>query len=215
MIVGLGTGSTARHFLDRLGERLKDGLSIRGVPTSERTAQHARRLGIPLLDWKSAASVDFAADGADQVDPQGQLLKGLGGALYREKIIAKATREFVVMIDSSKLVPILGAKCPVPVEVLPPKAGEVLPRLESLGARPILRQEGPSPFVTDNGNWIVDAWFEEIGDPVGLEERINLVDGVLENGIFTGLTDRVFVGDSGAAREWIIRGHRAPRAGRA
>jgi ribose 5-phosphate isomerase A len=205
MIVGLGTGSTAAHFLDCLGERLqKDGLRIEGVPTSEKTAEHARRLGIPLLLWDKDLVIDYAADGADEVDPQGRLIKGLGGALLREKKVAKSSREFAVMIDSSKLVPRLGTKAPVPVEVHTKLVAAAQSALASLGARPILRESGGQPFFTDNGNWILDAWFEEISSPERLEEEINAIEGVLENGIFVGLTHRVFVGESGGAREWKI-----------
>ena len=213
MIVGLGTGSTAFHFLECLGERIAKGLRIQGVPTSERTAEQARRLGIPLLSWTQELIIDFAADGADEVDPEGRLIKGLGGALLREKLVAKAAREFVVMIDSSKLVPHLGAKCPVPVEVTPTCTDAVRDALVSMGARPNLRESNSAPFITDNGNWILDAWFEEIADPEGLEREINAIEGVLENGIFVGLTHRVIVGESGAARDWIIRARPPPAHG--
>ncbi|HET9888083.1 MAG TPA: ribose-5-phosphate isomerase RpiA [bacterium] len=205
MIVGLGTGSTAAHFLDCLGERMqRDRLRIEGVPTSEKTAQHARRLGIPLLPWEKDVVIDYAADGADEVDPQARLIKGLGGALLREKKVAKSSRDFAVMIDASKLVPRLGTKAPVPVEVQAKLAAGIRKALESLGARPILRESGGQPFFTDNGNWILDAWFEEISNPERLEEEINAIEGVLENGIFVGLTHRVFVGEAGGAREWKI-----------
>jgi ribose 5-phosphate isomerase A len=204
MIVGLGTGSTATHFLDFLGQRLQEGLRIQGVPTSESTAQHARRLGIPLLPWDSVPDIDFAADGADEVDPQGRLIKGLGGALLREKRVARAAREFVIMIDASKLVPRLGTNAPVPVEVKTKLVAEARSRLTSLGARAVLRESSGKPFFTDNGNWILDAWFEEIPHPDLLEQEINAIEGVLENGIFVGLTHRVFVGESGRAREWRI-----------
>jgi ribose 5-phosphate isomerase A len=213
MTVGLGTGSTAAHFLQCLGDRLRDGLRIQGVPTSEKTAEQARRLGIPVLPWNAQVAIDLAADGADEVDPEGTLIKGLGGALLREKVVAKAAREFIVMIDSSKLVPRLGAKCPVPVEVLPARAGEVRTTLASWGARPVLRESNGAPFLTDNGNWIVDARFEQIQDPRDLEQRINAIEGVLENGIFVGLTHRVLVGESGAAREWILRERSTPAPG--
>jgi ribose 5-phosphate isomerase A len=204
MIVGLGTGSTAAHFLDCLGQRLHEGLRIQGVPTSEATAQHARRLGIPLLPWDSDPDIDYAADGADEVDPQGRLIKGLGGALLREKRVARGAREFVIMIDASKLVPRLGTKAPVPVEVNAKLIAAARNGLTSLGARTLLRESDGKPFFTDNGNWILDAWFEEIPHPEHLEQEINAIEGVLENGIFVGLTQRVFVGESGRAREWKI-----------
>ena len=204
MVVGMGTGSTATHFVECLEARVRQGLRIHGVATSERTAEQARRLGIPLLPWEKDLVIDFSADGADEVDPQGRLIKGLGGALLREKRVAKSSREFVVMIDASKLVPRLGTKAPVPVEVHPERMAAAQSALTTLGARPVLRESKGKPFFTDNGNWILDAWFEQISHPERLEKDINAIEGVLENGIFVGLTHRVFVGESGVAREWRL-----------
>jgi ribose 5-phosphate isomerase A len=210
-IVGLGTGSTADHFIDRLGDRLRGGLRVTGVPTSERSAERAHRLAIPLLRIEDAKSIDLACDGADEVDPEGRLLKGLGGALAREKIVARMARTFVVMVDASKLVPRLGTKCPVPVEVRPPAAARVADALTALGARPVPRNAAGRPFVTDNGNYIVDAWFHDIADPARLEKTIDAIDGVVANGIFVGLTDRVLVAEHDGVRETTFA--RAPSVG--
>ncbi len=203
-IVGLGTGSTADHFIDRLGERVRGGLRVTGVPTSDRSARRAQRLAIPLLSIEAATSIDLACDGADEVDPEGRLLKGLGGALAREKIVARKARTFVVMVDPSKLVPRLGTKCPVPVEARPASVARVTDALAALGARPVERVAAGSPYVTDNGNHIVDAWFQNIADPAALERAIDSLEGVVANGIFVGLTDRVLVAEQDRVRETVF-----------
>ncbi len=205
MLVGLGTGSTAAAFLDRLGERVRAGLHLTGVPTSIRTADHARRVGIPLLSIEDVVRVDLACDGADEVDPQGRLVKGLGGALLREKRVARMAARFVVMVDRSKLVPHLGATCPVPVEFEPQRHAAVAAALERLGARPVLREAEGSPYVTDNGNRIFDAWFPALGDPAALERAIDAEPGVLGNGLFVGLTHLVLVGSAEGVSEWTPR----------
>jgi len=203
MVVGLGTGSTAYWLVQRLGERVaQEGLSIVGIPTSERTAAQARELGIPLGWVDEHPRLDIAIDGADQIDPAAQLIKGLGGALVREKVVARAAAEFVVIADASKEVPRLGVGCPVPVEVVSTAADEAASALESMGARPVLREASGSPYVTDNGNWILDAWFEGIDAPGALEARINGIPGVVDNGLFSGLAKRVLVADGGRVREW-------------
>lgn len=205
MVVGLGTGSTATHLVVRLGERVRDeGLRIRGVPTSVRTAELADSWGIPLTDLDECPELDIAIDGADQVDPRADLIKGLGGALFREKRVARASREFVVIVDSSKMVPVLGVGCPVPVEVDRDEQERVRTRLIELGAEPRLRADGAAPYVTDNGRFIVDAEFGALPDPAALERRINEIPGVLDNGIFPGLTTRVLVAEAGGVREWVV-----------
>jgi ribose 5-phosphate isomerase A len=208
MIVGLGTGSTATHFVDRLGERVREGLRVRGVPTSERTARQATSCGIPLVTLEECPLLDLAVDGADQVDPRADLIKGLGGALYREKRVARASREFVVIVDASKMVPVLGAGCPVPVEVEPRHWERVRARLAEIGAAAHLRQRGPEPWVTDNGNLILDADFGALADAADVERRINGIPGVLDNGIFVGLTSRVLIAEAQSVREWLV-----PRSG--
>lgn len=218
MIVGLGTGSTANHLVDRLGERVREGLQIRGVPTSERTAARARALGIPLSTLAECPELDLAIDGADQVDPRGDLIKGLGGALFREKIVARAAKCFVVIVDSDKEVARLGEGCPVPVEVDPDRWMEIAGRLRGMGAEPRLRGGAERPYVTDNGNWIVDAHFGRIEDPSALERSLNDIPGVVENGLFSGMAHRILVGAAEGVREWTpereLEPRKGPRAGR-
>lgn len=202
MVVGLGTGSTAKHFVDRLGRRVAEGLSIRGVPTSERTASQARGLGIPLFTLLECPAVDLTVDGCDQVNPRGDLIKGLGGALTREKRVARASRELVIVADPGKEVPVLGVGCPVPIEVLSTAHAAVERVLRELGANPVLRVADGEPYVTDNGNWIVDAHFGAIERPAVLEARLDAVPGVVENGLFPGMARRILVGEPGGVREW-------------
>jgi len=194
MSLGLGTGSTADCFLDALGERVRTGLRVRGVPTSERTARRAESLGIALVTLEECPRLDLAIDGADQVDPRGRLIKGLGGALFREKRVAKASGELVVIVDEGKLVPQLGVGCPVPVEIRIDAVEPVRETLRKLGADPVLRRAEGRPFVTDNGNHIVDAHFPGVSDPARLETALNGIPGVLDNGLFVGLTGRVLSG---------------------
>lgn len=203
MTVGLGTGSTANHFLDRLGERIRDeSLVIRGVPTSERTARRAEALGVRLVTLADFPRLDIAIDGADQVDPRGNLIKGLGGALYREKRVARAATGLVIIVDAGKMVDRLGVGCPVPVEVERGRAESSAGGLRELGASPALRRDGDSPYVTDNGNWILDADFGAIPEPANLERRINDLPGVLDSGLFCGMTTRVLIAEESGVREW-------------
>ncbi len=202
MVVGLGTGSTAKHFVDRLGERVAQGLRICGVPTSERTAEQARRCRIPLVELSEVPVVDLAVDGCDQVDPRGDLIKGLGGALIREKRVARAASELVIVADPEKEVPRLGVGCPVPVEISPPARPDVEDALRGLGANASLRLAGAEPYVTDNGNWILDAHFGPIDEAAALERRLDSIPGVIGNGIFAGLAHRILIGEPDGVREW-------------
>lgn len=202
MVVGLGTGSTAFHLVERLGERVANGLSITGVPTSQRTADQASELGIPLGWVDDFDQLDLAIDGADEIDPTGQLIKGLGGALVREKIVANFSRQFVIIADQSKEVKALGAACPVPVEVTSTATAEVQRQLVALGADPKLRETDERPYVTDNGNWILDAHFGAISSPAELEVEINALDGVVDNGIFANMAHRIVIGEDHGVREW-------------
>jgi ribose 5-phosphate isomerase A len=202
MIVGLGTGSTAVYLVERLGERVREGLRVVGIPTSERTAAQARSLKIPLGTLEEHPHVDLAIDGADEVDPHGNLIKGLGGALLREKRVARAAREFIVIVDESKLVVVLGERCPVPVEVVQERWEDVRRELGSLGARAEIRGGEENPYVTDNGNWILDAAFSGIPDPPELERVLSEIPGVMENGLFVGLTSRVLIGSPEGVRDW-------------
>ncbi|GJM44161.1 MAG: ribose-5-phosphate isomerase A [Gemmatimonadota bacterium] len=210
MAVGLGTGSTAKYLVDRLGERVRDGLRIRCVATSERTAEQAAALSIPLTTLEDCHDLDIAIDGADQIDPAGHLIKGLGGALFREKRVAAAAEAFVIIADPSKEVPVLGVGCPVPVEFVPEACDDVEAALRELGADPVLRLQDGQPYVTDNQHWILDAHFGAIGDPFSLEREINQIPLVLENGLFPGMATRILVGDASAVREWAPAGSPGP-----
>jgi len=196
MVVGLGTGTTAEIAVDLLGARVARGLRIRGVPTSERTAAQAMRLGIPLIamqdDWPA---IDLAIDGADQVERSTlNLVKGLGGALLREKIVASAAARFIVMVDDSKLVDRLGGATPLPVEILPFGQSVTLKRLVALGLQPRLRLAGGMPFVTDGGHHIADCGFAGIADVAGLDAELSATVGVVETGLFLGPAAMVVVG---------------------
>jgi ribose 5-phosphate isomerase A len=198
MRVGLGTGSTAAYAVRMLGERVKKGLSIVGVPTSERTRELALEVGVPLTDFTKVQELDLAIDGADEADRSLRLVKGGGGALLREKIVASASRRFVVIADSTKLVDRLG-KFPLPVEVVRFGWPLVARGLSLLGARPKLRlgKDGAT-FVTDEGNYILDAHFDVIRDPKGLARTLSATPGVVDHGLFLGMAKTLIVasGDS-------------------
>lgn len=192
MVLGLGTGSTARYFLEGLARKIADeGLDVSGVPTSLATAEAARLLRIPLTSLEERPILDLAVDGADEVDPRLDLIKGLGGALFREKIVASAAKKFIVVVDSSKLVPRLGTKAPVPVEVHPFGWKATQTRLEALGARVALRAKDGTPFRTDNGNHILDARFGEMRKPANVAAALDEIPGVVGHGLFLGMTDLV------------------------
>ncbi len=198
MLLGLGTGSTVRFVLERLAERIRgEGLLVSGVPTSLATEERARALGIPLVELPPGREPDLAIDGADEVE-RGKLslVKGLGGALVREKIVAYGARRFVVVADESKLVAKLGTRAPVPVEVVPFAHAATARRLERLGARAAMRlQPDGKPLVTDNGNLIYDLYgLGPIVDPAALEQDIARIPGVVECGLFNGLAACAFIG---------------------
>ncbi|KSU88651.1 MULTISPECIES: ribose-5-phosphate isomerase RpiA [Priestia] len=191
MIVGLGTGSTVYYTILKLGERVKNGLRIQGVPTSKETEKLARQIGIPLVTLEDVNKLDLAIDGADEVDNQFALIKGGGGALLREKMIAKASEQFIVVADSTKLVQTLGA-FPLPVEVVRFGWEMTAKHMRDLGCVPRLRLlEDHTPFITDNGNYIIDCHFQEIKRPHELEVALNMIPGVVENGLFNHMTSRV------------------------
>jgi ribose 5-phosphate isomerase A len=203
MTVGLGTGSTVRHLLDVIAERRAAGewAGIVGVPTSEDTAQRARKLGIPLATLGERPRIDVTIDGADEIDPRLRLIKGLGAALLREKVVASVSDALIVVADDSKIVLKLGTKAPVPVEV-DPFAADVLPAfLRSLGAEPVLRKKHGETVVTDGGHWIYDCRFADgIDDPERLEAVLNNRPGVVENGLFLGMASAAVVAGSGGVR---------------
>ncbi len=197
MDLGLGTGSTAAHAVDLLGQRVAAGLKVRGVPTSEVTAIQARQVGIPLVDFETVTRLDLTIDGADEFDSDLNLTKGGGGALLREKIVAGASDRLVIITDASKKKARLGA-FPLPIEVIKFAAPVVRARVEKLGAAVELRHHNDdSPFVTDEGNWILDAAFGEIADPAGLAAQLSGIPGVVEHGLFVGMADAVILAAGG------------------
>jgi ribose 5-phosphate isomerase A len=194
MTVGLGTGSTAYWMVERLGERVREGLRVRGVPTSRRTEEQARALSIPLVTFAEVQELDLAIDGADEIGPGLALVKGGGGALLREKLVAAAARRFVVIADAGKKVSALG-QFPLPVEVVP-FAWEVTTRRVGrvTATEPSLRRgEGGEAYLTDNGNYILDCRCGEIRDPARMERELKLLPGVVECGLFVGMADLAVV----------------------
>ncbi|HEX7880136.1 MAG TPA: ribose-5-phosphate isomerase RpiA [Candidatus Eisenbacteria bacterium] len=201
MVVGLGTGSTAEWAVRLLGERVKQGLSIQGVPTSDATAKLAQEVGIPLVDFESIWGIDLTLDGADEVDPDLNLVKGGGGALLREKIVAAASKELIVLVDPSKLVPRLGEHFPLPVEVTPFGWQQTARHLAAVGCQPKRRTTGSRPCTTDNGNHILDCRFPGgIENPGRTESAIDRIPGVVETGLFVRMTRCVIVGYPDGAR---------------
>jgi ribose 5-phosphate isomerase A len=202
LIVGLGSGSTAAFAVDTLGRRVQEGLRILGIPTSERTAAQARALGIPLSNLEDHPQVDITIDGADEVEEDHlNLIKGRGGALLREKIIASASKKLVIIIHSDKLVSRLGVKEPVPIEIVAFGWQATAQRLSTLGAKPVLRRDPDGvPYRTDGGNFIVDCAFETIDSAASLAREIDHVIGVVEHGLFVGLTSEVHVAAAGGVR---------------
>ncbi len=192
MVLGLGSGSTAELVVHALAVRVAAGLRVSGVPTSERTAALARRIGVPLTDFAVQTQVDLTIDGADEVEPHSlTLVKGRGGALLREKIVASASRRMLVAVDGSKLVDRLGRGA-VPVEVVAFGWQATLARLEALGVRPVLRRSPDgTPFLTDGGNHLADCAAGPIGDPAAFDSRLRTVVGLVETGLFLGLASRV------------------------
>ena len=195
MVLGLGTGSTAAFFVTELAARIAQGLAIVAIPTSERTAAQARQLGIPLASFAEHRRIDVAIDGADEVQRTTlDLVKGRGGALLREKIVAAASSRFIVIVDRDKLVDRLGEAGPLPVEVAQFGWQATAGALERLGSRPELRcAVSGQPFVTDGGNFILDCLFGPIADPAETERRIKSIVGVVENGLFVGRSSAVIV----------------------
>jgi ribose 5-phosphate isomerase A len=193
-VVGIGSGSTAAYFIKLLGEQVKNGLHIRGIPTSEHSRQLAASLGIPLTTLDECPEIDVTVDGADEVDPQLRLIKGGGGALLREKVVASVTKQEVIVADSSKRVQVLG-KFALPVEVIKFAQAVVKKKIEALGARVSLRQINGQPYLTDENNYIFDCHFGEIADPERLARQLSDMPGVVEHGLFIGLASLVLVAE--------------------
>lgn len=201
MVVGLGTGSTVRYTIEAIGRKVAAGLKVTGIPTSEASATLARSLHIPLTTLDDVAVVDLTIDGADEFDGQLRLIKGGGGALTREKIVAKASRRMVVVADEAKQVRELGSTFPLPVECIDLAKGPVLRKLAELGAAPKVRAKPDgSPVRTDNGHLVIDARFPRIADPAKVEREVEAMPGVLSCGLFLGLCDTAFVGTAAGVK---------------
>ncbi|MFT9597787.1 ribose-5-phosphate isomerase RpiA [Mesobacillus sp.] len=196
MVVGLGTGSTAYYTITKLGDLVRNGLNIKGIPTSEQTAALAVEQGITLVDFKDVKQIDLAIDGADEFDSNLNLIKGGGGALLREKIIANAASTFIVIADSSKGAEKLGA-FPLPVEIVKFGAEMTSRKIAELGCEAKLRLNGNQPFITDNGNYILDCDFKKIELPQELEKQLNIIPGVVENGLFVNMANRLITIENG------------------
>lgn len=202
MVVGLGTGSTAYWAIHYVAERVAQGLKIVSVATSEETARIATEKGITISSLDSVDYIDIDIDGADETDPHRNLIKGGGGALLREKIVAAASKRFIVIADESKMVDVLG-KFSLPVEVLIFGWQHTAKHLAKLKCEISLRKKNDAVFVTDNGNYILDCNFQTIPDPATLQQKINAIPGVVENGLFVGAAERVIIGyNDGSVKEF-------------
>lgn len=199
MKIGIGSGSTVYYLVKALGERVKQGLDIVGVPTSNQTAAWAKEFGVPLTDFSKVQELDLAIDGADEVDPNLQLIKGGGGALLREKIVTDAAKEFLVIVDESKMVPYLG-EFSLPIEVVPFGWEVTAAKIERFGCEPIRRKSGDDVYVTDNGNYILDCKFDKIEEPQKLHEELISLVGVVETGLFINMASKVLVGQDGEVK---------------
>jgi ribose 5-phosphate isomerase A len=198
-IVGLGTGSTTAYAIQYIGERIQSGelKDIKGIPTSFQAEVLAKKYGVPLTTLDEVDHIDVAIDGADEVDPNKNLIKGGGAAHTREKVVDSLADQFIVVVDSSKLVDRLGSTFLLPVEVLPMAMTPVMRAIAKLGGKPELRMgiKKAGPVITDQGNFVIDVKFDKIDNPAELEKTLNNLPGVLENGLFVGVTDVVLIGE--------------------
>ena len=199
-VLGLGTGRAASAFVRALGQRVAGGLDVRGVPTSEATVALARGLGIKLITPDDAETIDLAVDGADEVDPRGNLIKGYGGALVREKVVASLARRFLVLVGGEKLVPVLGSRRRLPIEVIPFAIGPCRRRLAALGYPAEVRVADGAPAVSDNGNRLLDCRIGPIADPAALDAALRAIPGVVGTGLFVGMNPSVLVWDGARCR---------------
>jgi ribose 5-phosphate isomerase A len=199
-VVGLGTGQAATAFVRALAQRVASGLDVRGVPTSETTAKLARELGIKLVTLGDVDAVDLAADGADEVDPRADLIKGYGGALLRERVVASVARRFVILIGAEKLVPVLGSRGRLPVEVVPFAAASARRSLEALGYPSDVRLADGRPVMTDNGNLLLDCRVGAMKDPRSREAAVRAIPGVAATGLFLDMRPTVLVWEGGRCR---------------
>jgi ribose 5-phosphate isomerase A len=201
-VVGLGTGSTAIIAIRLLGERVKAGLKIRGIPTSKASHDLAQQLGIPLVTLEGVQEIDVTIDGADEFDPGLNLIKWGGGALLREKVVASATKFQVIVTDSSKQVPVLG-RFPLPVEVIKFAEPLIAKKISAMGARVVPRRDAAGkPYITDEGNHILDCHFGQIPDPAGLGRKLSDMPGIVEHGLFVGLASVVLMAKAGKVEEF-------------
>ena len=209
MVIGLGTGSTANFAIKQIGENIQSGKlqNVVGIPSSERSEILARELNIPLAELENQPAIDLTIDGADEVDPDLNLIKGGGGALLREKIIAQASSRNIIIVDESKLSPRLGTRWALPIEVVPFACRTEQIFLESIGGSATLREgDGNSPYRTNQGNYILDADFGPITDPAGLVSRLNERAGIVEHGLFLGLATDIIVADKDDIRHLMRDG---------
>ena len=197
MIVGLGSGKASTAFIEKLGECVQQGLRVQGVPTSQSSADLATRLGIPLLTLDQVESIDVTCDGADELDPQGNCIKGYGGALVREKVVAAASKRLVILVGSEKLVEQLGARGMLPVEVVPFAAALCRRRLMALSLQPQVRQQAGQPYITDNGNLILDCGTRPIANAEQLDSDIRAIPGVVGTGLFLGMAQVALIERAG------------------
>ncbi len=205
MIVGLGTGSTVQYTLERLAERIaKEKINILGIPSSIATEKVAKALGIPLTSLNEHTHIDITIDGADEVDPELNLIKGGGGALLREKIVAYHSKQVIIVVDQTKMVDLLGLKFELPVEVVPFWNASIINSIEKLGCSSNLRLDKNSLFKTDNMNYIVDCMFHGIEEPEELSADLNAIPGVVENGLFIDMASMVIVGKKDGVEEYSI-----------
>lgn len=195
MVLGLGTGSTAYHMVNAVGELVKQGMKLQGIPTSNATEKQARELGIPLLTIDELDHVDLAIDGVDEIDPAFHAIKGGGGALYREKVVATLAKEVIWVMDESKLVHSIGA-FPLPVEIAQYGSKQAMARMEAFGWNPVLRVRDGKTFITDNGNFIADLHLGAGFSIANVKQKLSTIVGVLEHGLFLNMCKRIIVGQS-------------------
>ena len=194
--IGFGTGSTFAFVLERLAERMRSGLRVRGVATSQATTELAGKLGIPVLPLDDVQQLDLAIDGADEVDPKKNLIKGGGGAHLRERLVAVIAKELVVIVDESKLVPVLGKLFKLPVEVVQFGWQHSARRVAATGCEVARRERNGAPFVSDNGNFVLDCRYPGIADPAALQRTLDALPGVVDHGLFVGMAGRIVVADA-------------------
>ncbi len=202
MTLGLGTGRAAEAFINVLGEKARGGLKVRGVPTSNRSDELARKLNIEVLSLEESPKIDIAFDGADEVTPDLALTKGLGGALLRERVVAHEAEKVIILVTPEKLVEKLGSRTPIPIEIVPFAVPTAARHLLALGGKPKVRKRDDGfPYLTDNQNRICDTDFGPIDDPAELHAKIRAIPGVVDTGLFLRVADLVLVGDPGDVRE--------------